>query len=188
MPDREATPGAWFRQLDEQVVHEGRVVSFRNGTFEAPDGQVVERDIVRHPGAVSAVPVDADGQVVLVRQYRAPLDTELLELPAGKLDAPDEDLEACVRRELVEEVGLEAGSLERLVSIHHSPGFCDEVGHIFLARDLRPVADARQGVEEEWMVVERHPLADVPRMIAAGEITDAKTIVGLLLAHARLVG
>lgn len=177
-----------FRQLDEQVVHEGRVVSFRTGTFEAPDGRTVERDIVRHPGAVSAVAVDDEGRVVLVRQYRAALDTELLELPAGKLDLPGEDPAVCVQRELAEEVGLEAGSLEPLVSIHHSPGFCDEVGHIFLARDLRPVPDARQGVEEEWMTVERHPLADVPRMVAAGEVTDAKSVVGLLLAHARLAG
>ena len=89
----------------------GRVVSMRVGTFEAPDGQLVEREIVRHPGAVSAVAVDDEGRVVLVRQYRAALDVELLELPAGKLDEPGEDPLACVQRELVEEVGLEAADL-----------------------------------------------------------------------------
>ena len=71
------------------------------------------------------------------------------------------------------------------MSIHHSPGFCDEVGHVFLARDLRSVDADRQGVEEEWMTVAWYPLADAPRMIADGEITDAKTVAGLLLAHAR---
>ena len=176
-----------FRQLDERVLHEGRVVSLRTGTFESPDGRVVERDIVRHPGAVSAVAVDDDGRVVLVRQYRAALDAELLELPAGKLDAPGEDPLACVKRELVEEVGLEAANWEPLVSIHHSPGFCDEVGHVFLARELRTVDADRQGVEEEWMTVDWYPLPGAPGMIAAGEITDAKTVVGLLIAHARLV-
>jgi 8-oxo-dGTP pyrophosphatase MutT (NUDIX family) len=177
-----------FRQVGERVIHDGRVVSMRVGTFEAPDGQLVEREIVRHPGAVSAVAVDDEGRVVLVRQYRAALDIELLELPAGKLDAPGEDPLACVRRELVEEVGLEARTWEPLVSIHHSPGFCDEVGHVFLARDLHTVDHDRQGVEEEWMTVSWHALADAPRMIAAGEVTDAKTVVGLLLAHARLRG
>jgi ADP-ribose pyrophosphatase len=177
---------AGFRQLDERVVHAGRVVSFHTGTFEAPDGQVVERDIVRHPGAVSAVAVRDDGRVVLVRQYRAALDAELLEIPAGKLDSPGEDHLACVRRELVEEVGLRAERWELLVSIVHSPGFCDEVGHIFLATGLHEVDHDRQGVEEEWMTVEWHPLADAPRLVAEGEITDAKTVVGLLLAHARL--
>ena len=177
-----------FRQLDERVIHEGRVVSMRVGTFEAPDGRTVEREIVRHPGAVSAVAVDQRGQVVLVRQYRAALDAELLELPAGKLDEPGEDPLACMQRELVEEVGLRADRWEPLVSIHHSPGFCDEVGHIFLARDLHAVDDARQGVEEEWMTVSWHPLDDAPRLVAGGDVTDAKTIVGLLVAHARLHG
>jgi 8-oxo-dGTP pyrophosphatase MutT (NUDIX family) len=185
VPGPAGPPPAGFRQVGERVLHEGPVVSLRTGTFEAPDGQVVERQIVRHPGAVSAVAVDADGRVVLVRQYRAPLDAELLELPAGKLDAPGEDPLDCVRRELVEEVGLEAASWEPLVSIHHSPGFCDEVGHVFLARDLRRVGNDRQGVEEEWMTESWYLLADTPRMIAEGEITDAKTVVGLLLAHAR---
>jgi 8-oxo-dGDP phosphatase len=175
-----------FRQLDERVVHEGRVVSMRVGTFEAPDGQVVERQIVRHPGAVSAVALNDAGEVVLVRQYRAALDTELLELPAGKLDAPGEDPLACVQRELVEEVGLTAGRWEPLVTIHHSPGFCDEVGHVFLARDLTEVPPDRQGVEEEWMTVGWYPLADAPRMVDEGEITDAKTVAGLLVAHARI--
>lgn len=176
-----------FRQLDERIVHEGRVVSMRVGTFEAPDGQRVERDIVRHPGAVSAVAVNDDGEVVLVRQYRAALDAELLELPAGKLDAPGEDPLVCVQRELVEEVGLTARRWEPLVSIHHSPGFCDEVGHVFLARDLEAVPHDRQGVEEEWMTTGWYPLADAPMLITSGEVTDAKTAVGLLLAHRRLL-
>jgi len=156
------------------------------GTFEAPDGTTFEREIVRHPGAVSVVPVDDDGQVVLVRQYRAALDESILELPAGKLDVADEDPLRCAQRELVEEVGLEAAEWELLAAFHHSPGFCDELGRVYLAQGLTAVADDRQGVEEQSMIVERWPLADTVAMVAAGTVHDAKTVIGLLLARERL--
>ena len=175
-----------FRQVDERLVHQGFVVSFNVGTFEGPDGSTFDRDIVRHPGAVSVVPVDDDGQVVLVRQYRAVLDEFILELPAGKLDIEGEDPMVCAQRELVEEVGIEASEWELLASFHHSPGFCDELGRVYLARGLTTVPDARQGIEEETMTIERRPLADAVALIADGTIHDAKTCVGLLMARERL--
>ena len=174
-----------FRRLDEQRLVEGHTVSFFKGTFEAPDGSRFERELVRHPGAVSVVPVDGD-EVVLVRQYRAAVDRLLLEIPAGKRDVADEPAEETAHRELVEEVGLRAGRLEPLGEFFNSPGFCDEHSFVFLATDLSEATLDAQGVEEEHMTVERIALDDVPALIAAREITDAKTIIGLCLARERL--
>ena len=175
-----------FRQVGERQIHQGYVVSFNVGTFEGPDGATFERDVVRHPGAVSVVAVDDEGLVVLVRQYRAVLDEFILELPAGKLDVDGEDPMVCAQRELVEEVGIEAAEWELLASFHHSPGFCDELGRVYLAQGLTAVPDARQGIEEETMTIERWPLADATRLIAEGTVHDAKTCVGLLMAKERL--
>lgn len=168
------------------MVHEGHVVSFVVGRFRGPDGSEFTRDIIHHPGAVSVVAVDDDGRVALVRQYRAPLDDWLLELPAGKLDIPGEDLVVCAQRELAEEVGLAAADWSLLTSFHHSPGFCDELGHVFLAQGLTSVPDDRQGVEEESMTVEWRPLASALSMVTDGTVHDAKTVIGLLLARERL--
>ena len=175
-----------FRKLDERLVHQGHVVSFAVGRVEGPDGSTFDRDLVHHPGAVSVVAVDDDGMAVLVRQYRAALDQWILELPAGKLDVEGEDPMVCAQRELVEEVGLEAAEWELLASFHHSPGFCDELGRVYLARGLTEVADSRQGLEEETMTIERWPVADAARLVADGTVHDAKTCIGLLMAKERL--
>jgi ADP-ribose pyrophosphatase len=176
-----------FRHLEEHLVHEGHVISLAVGTFEAPDGSSFTRDIVHHPGAVSVVPLHADGTVTLVRQYRAALDVELLEIPAGKRDVPGEAPELTAGRELAEEVGLRAGRLHLLAEFVNSPGFSDEHSWVFLATDLVEVASDLQGVEEEHMTIERFPLAAVPAMIADRRLLDAKTIIGLTLAL-RVVG
>lgn len=162
------------------------MISLAVGIFRGPDGATFERDVVHHPGAVSAVAVDDDGRVVLVRQYRAALDDWLLELPAGKLDIAGEDPMVCAQRELAEEVGLRAERWEPLATFHHSPGFCDELGRIYLARGLSPVPDSRQGPEEESMTVEWWPVADAVTMVADGTVHDAKTVIGLLMAKDRL--
>jgi ADP-ribose pyrophosphatase len=175
-----------FRHLGDTVVHSGAVITLCRSEFESPDGERFERDVVRHPGAVSVVPVLDDGTVVLVRQYRAALDRMVLEIPAGKRDVADEPLETTAHRELVEEVGLRAGRLERLATFHNSIGFSDEESHVFLGTELSEAPMDRQGIEEAHMEVVRVPLADTPAMIAAGEITDAKTVIGLTLALARV--
>ena len=156
------------------------------GTFEAPDGSTFERDIVHHPGAVSVVAVDDDDRAVVVHQYRAALDASVIELPAGKLDVEGEDPMVCAQRELAEEVGLAAERWEPLVAFHNSPGFSDELHRVYLARDLRQVPDNRQGVEEQAMTVSWVPLAEVIERIDAGDIKDAKTCIGLLMARERL--
>ncbi|HUR23026.1 MAG TPA: NUDIX hydrolase [Acidimicrobiales bacterium] len=175
-----------FRQLNEKTLWSGYIVSAALGRFVAPDGTEFEREIVRHPGAVSAVPVLDDGTVILVRQYRSAVDKELLEIPAGKCDVAGEDRAVTARRELEEEIGMRAGRLAHLCDFLNSPGFCDEDSSIFLAQDLEPCPTDTHGVEEEHMTIEHVALADVPALIASGAIVDAKTIVGLLLARDRL--
>jgi len=175
-----------FRHLDDTLLHEGHVISLSRSRFEAPDGTVFERDVVRHPGAVSVVPLLDNGEVVLVRQYRAAIDQMVLEIPAGKRDVPGEDPELTAQRELVEEVGLSADQLELLARFHNSVGFSNEFSYVFLGVGLREAPMDRQGIEESFMEIVRVPLVEAPRMIAEGMITDAKTVIGLTLAAARL--
>jgi ADP-ribose pyrophosphatase len=175
-----------FRKLTEETVWQGSLVSAATGRFAAPDGHEFERDVVHHPGAVSVVAVADDSKVVLVRQYRAAVDRELLEIPAGKLDVGGEEPEATARRELEEEVGIKAGRLEKLAEFFNSPGFSDEHSVVFMARDLERCDTSLQGVEEQHMTVEEVTLDQVPELISSGEILDAKTIIGLCLARQRL--
>lgn len=178
-----------FRKLSERELLRGSLVSFGRGTFVDPDGVQFERDLVHHPGAVSVVPVVGEGgdaEVILVRQYRAAVDRDLLEIPAGKRDVHGEAPELTAARELAEEVGMRAGQLERLAEFFNSPGFCDEHSTVFLARALTPCAPSAQGVEERHMRVERVALAAVPGLIASGELIDAKSIIGLCLAREHL--
>lgn len=175
-----------FRHIEDEILHDGVVVQLCRSTFEAPDGTRFERDVVRHPGAVSVVPVMEDGSVILVRQYRAAIDSSVLEIPAGKRDVPGEPPERTAARELVEEVGLSAGRLEHLAMFHNSIGFSDEESHVYLGTQLHPAEMDRQGIEEQHMEIVSVALSDTPTMIAAGEITDAKTVIGLTLALARL--
>jgi ADP-ribose pyrophosphatase len=156
---------------------------------EAPDGEVLHRVAVRHPGAVVIVPVDDDGRAVLVRQYRAAVDAHVLEAPAGKRDVEGEAPQQTAARELEEELGLHAGRLVRLAGFFNTPGFCDEHSHLFAALDLRPAPkNAPTSAEERDMTVERVALDDAERLIADGTLHDAKTIIGLWLARQYLAG
>lgn len=177
-----------FRKVGEQPQWSGSLVSAGLGQFVDPDGNEFERDVVHHPGAVVVVPVTDDGEVVLVRQYRAAIDRELLEIPAGKRDVADEPVELTAHRELEEEVGMRAGSIVKLAEFYNSPGFCDEHSFLFLATDLTPCATSFQGHEEQFMTIERVPLDSVPQLVATGDLVDAKSIVGLLLAREHLRG
>jgi 8-oxo-dGTP pyrophosphatase MutT (NUDIX family) len=173
---------AGFSIRTRRRVLTGPVITVDDLVMVAPDGSDHHRQIVCHPGAVSVVPLQDDGTVVLVRQYRAALGTELLELPAGKRDVSGELPEVTAARELAEEVGLQAATIEQLAEFHNSPGFCDEHSIVYLARGLTPTATERQGIEELHLEVVEVPIADVPALIATGELKDAKTIIGLLLA------
>jgi 8-oxo-dGTP pyrophosphatase MutT (NUDIX family) len=171
-----------FRKLDETEVLRGSLIQVATGRFEAPDGEQFERDIVHHPGAVVVVPLTEVGTVLMVRQFRAAVGAELLELPAGKRDVDGEPTEVTAGRELAEEVGRQAGRYRLLARFYNSPGFTDELSWLYLAEDLTPVPYDRQGSEERHMTVEEISLAAVPGMIQAGDIIDAKSIIGLTMA------
>lgn len=177
-----------FRVLGDDIVHRGHRITIATRRVEGPGSEVLERDVVLHPGAVAVVPLHDDGTVTLVRQYRAALDADVVEVPAGLRDVHDEPEADTAARELAEEVGLAAGCLELLTTFHNSPGFCDEQVWVFLATGLRAVSEDRQGAEEAAMTVERIPLADALEAVISGRITDAKTVIGLLLADRRTPG
>jgi len=177
-----------FRKLAETTQWTGTLVSAGLATFADPDGHEFERDVIHHPGAVVVVPVTDDGDVLLVRQFRAAVNGEMLEIPAGKRDVAGEPVEVTAARELEEEVGMRAASMVKLAEFYNSPGFCDEHSFLFLATGLTPCATSAQGNEEQHMTIERVPLDSVPAMIAAGELIDAKSILGLCLAREHLGG
>ena len=181
-------PNPAFRHLGDRLVHRGYIWHVAVSTFESPDGELFERDIIRSPGAVGIVPVlfdDGVPTVVFVRQYRGPLDRYVLEVPAGMRDVPDEPLELTASRELAEEVGLVAGRLDYLTEFYPSAGMTDSVLHLYLATDLSAVERDVHGPEEVHMEVLQIPLAKAVEMVVAGEILDAKTVIGLLLVDRR---
>ncbi len=177
-----------FRHLHDEVRLKGRRIDVVTGTFSAPGGAVFTRDVVRHPGAVAVVPVTDAGTVLLVRQYRAALNRELLEIPAGTRDVRGEAPETTAGRELEEEVGVRARSIEHLVTIANTPGFCDEITLVYLATGLDPVPTDRHGEEEVHMEVVEIALPEACAMIGRGELVDAQTVLGLLLASQALAG
>jgi ADP-ribose pyrophosphatase len=159
-------------------IYRGRVVRLNVEPVTLPNGHHMELEIVRHPGAAAIVALTATDAVLLVRQYRHAAGGYIWEVPAGKLDG--EAPEVCARRELVEEAGVEAGRLEPLGDIVTTPGFSDEVIHLFLATELRP---AQQKLEaDEVLSVHEVGFDDAIAMCGRGEIRDAKSICALMRA------
>lgn len=151
----------------------------------APAGGWTRRDVVRHPGSVVVVPWDG-ARFHFILQFRVPVGRPVLEFPAGKLDVAGEPPTEAARRELAEEIGLAAGRLTLLHTVLPSPGFTDEVGHVYLAEDLSPVAADPQGSEEAAAETLALDAAEVARRLRGGEIEDATTLVGAYAALARL--
>lgn len=169
------------RPIASRRIYEGRVVTLRVDDVALPSGRQTQREIVEHRGAVAVVPLADKGEVLLVRQYRSAVGRELLEIPAGTVE-PGETLDACLQRELAEEVGMQAGRLEHLCTFYPSPGFLTEAVHVYLAADLSP---RRLTAEEEDLTVVRLPL-DEARARVGRDIVDAKSMIGLLLAVERV--
>jgi ADP-ribose pyrophosphatase len=177
-----------FRVVGQSSVATGGFLELVDVAVEGPDGEVHQRYVVRHPGAVVVVPIEDDGEhALLVRQYRAAVDAELLEIPAGKRDVEGEPPEATAHRELEEEIGHRARRLVPLAEFYNTPGFCDEYTYLYAAIGLEALEQRNtQTAEEAAMQIERVALTDVSRMIAAREIVDAKTIIGLTLVREHL--
>lgn len=160
-------------------LYEGRVVRLGIESLRLPNGKALELEVVRHPGGAAVVALDAGDRVCLLRQYRHAAGGWLWELPAGKLE-PGEAAQLTASRELEEEAGLQAGSWHTLGEFLTTPGFCDEIIHLFLARELREIParpQAHELIEVHWL-----PLATAIEQVHNGEIRDAKTMLGLLLA------
>ena len=164
-------------------VYRGRIVHLTVEEVTLPNGHAMSLEIVRHPGASAVAALDDQHRVTLLRQYRHAVGGYLWEVPAGKLD-PGESPDTCAARELAEEAGLAADYLEHVGSIVTTPGFTDEVIHLFVATGLRTVPSAL-GVDEVVDTVTTVSLADALAMIKGGEIRDAKTIAALLHADLR---
>lgn len=178
-----------FRKVDEEPVHQGSFIRVVRATFEGADGQRFEREIIRHGGAVAVVALTPDRKrAVLVRQFRATIEEDVLEIPAGRCDVDGEAREETARRELEEEAGLRAvGELELLTDYVVAVGLTDERLSIYLCREVEPCAARPQSAEEALMTVVEVALDEVPAMIADGRIADGKTIIGLLLARDRVL-
>ena len=176
-----------FRVVGSETLLDAGFLSMSRLHVAASDGEEFDRHVVHHPGAVVVVPILANPEggsdALLVRQWRVATGRVLLEIPAGKRDVEGEPPEITANRELEEEVGYVAGRLDKLCEFYNSPGFCDEYTHLFLATELEERTRAAVSHEEAAMTVERVPLDRVDDLIATGELIDAKSIIGLLLAR-----
>lgn len=174
-----------FRRHSDQVVHSWAIADLVRRTVEGPQGEVFERTFTVTPGAVAAVALHSDGRVVLVSQYRASVDDEVIELPAGMRDVKDEPPLVTAQRELVEEAGYVATEWSHLGRCMSAPGVTNSLVEIFLATGLTAVAAEPHGPEEDAMFVLEPHLSEALSMIERGEIVDGKTSIGLLLAARR---
>ena len=174
-----------FENTGETVRYEGRMVKMSTMHWQGPDGERFDRDCITHPGAVAVVPMLDDGGVVLVRQFRTPLFADTLELPAGIMDKPGESAIDAAARELMEETGYVAEELIELGVIHTAPGWSTEKITLFLGRGLRAEERAADGIEEQHMSTVILGAGEFDALVASGELTDAKTVLGVLMVRAR---
>ncbi len=165
------------KTLSSQLIYEGRAVKLRVDTVQMANGRETTREIVEHSDCIAIIAIDADNNVLLVKQFRKPVEKELLEIPAGGIDH-GEDPEASVRRELREETGYLPQKVVRLGGFYSAPGYCSEYLHLYLATDLVPSQLFAEDTEEISLV--RVPVTQIPSLITSGKICDAKSIAGLL--------
>jgi len=171
-----------YKVIDSRQVFQGAIFKIFVDKVRMPNGNIVEREVLSHFGAVGIVPMTKNNEVVLVEQYRHAAGQRLWEIPAGKLDK-DEDPLDCAVRELKEETGFAADEMIKLVDFYNAPGYSSERFHLFLAKGLRAGEAQPDGDEEHDLAMMTLPLSKALAMIYSGEIYDAKSIIGLLLAE-----
>jgi 8-oxo-dGTP pyrophosphatase MutT (NUDIX family) len=172
-----------FELLSSEPIFQGRAFKIRRDTFKTPDGRESKFEIVEHIGSVTIVPIDADGNMLFVRQYRQAAGLDMLELLAGTREE-GEPYEICAAREIREETGMAAGKLERLGDFYLAPGYSTEFMAVFLATELRH--DPLKADEDEFLQVEKIPVRRAIEMAERGEVPDAKSLAALFLAKGRL--
>lgn len=163
--------------IKSEEIFKGRVITLKKETVLLPNGEEAGREIVLHPGGVAILPLDDNGDVFVVRQYRRPFDDILLEIPAGKLNYGEDHFE-CGVRELEEETGLTASKYDYLGEFYVTPGFCREKIHLYLARGLKK--GEMHLDEDEFLEVEKIPFENLINMVMTNEIKDAKTAIAIL--------
>ncbi len=187
MADIRDEKGSWPVRLSSTLVR-GHIVTVRDDSVELPDGELMTREVVEHPGAVAVVALDDEDRVLMIRQYRHPVGATLWEIPAGLRDVAGEPLPETARRELLEEAGCEAATWHVLADYVSSPGITTERLRIFLARDLTVVPpEEREYVpehEEAYLTTAWVPLGEAVRAILAGDLHNGVAIVGILSAYA----
>lgn len=171
--------------IDSSEVFSGRLVKLRVDRVRLPDGRETTREVVVHRGAVAVVPMTDDGKVIMVRQYRQAAGEILMEIPAGTLE-PGEDPAECAHREVQEEIGYHSDDLTLLFRSYLAPGYSTEMLHTFLARKLTRAAADKDA--DEFIEIVEAPISEALRFIETGQIKDAKTICGILMAVRRLQG
>jgi ADP-ribose pyrophosphatase len=172
-----------FELLKSEILMKGRAFAIRRDYLKTPNGGETKLDIIEHGGSVVIIPVDENGNVLLVRQYRHATGKDLLELPAGTLEE-GEDPEVCAAREIREETGMAAGSLKKLGEFYLAPGYSDEFMIVYLATELSH--SPLQADDDEFLSVETVPIAEAIRIAERGEIPDAKSLAALFLARSSL--
>lgn len=167
-----------FKRLDRTLVHKGSIIDYYQDTIEVPNGNIVKWDYIEHKGAAAIVAQKENGKILLVRQYRTPLDQESLELPAGGLNSSHESTKVAAMRELEEETGYSCNDAEFLISIYTTVAFCNEKIDIYVTQKLNKTQQNLD--EDEFLDVEEYTIEEIKDMIHTGAIRDAKTISGLL--------
>ena len=167
-------------QLSTEQIYKGSLLDVRRDEVSLPNGKTSAREWIKHPGAACIIPVLPDSKIALIKQYRYPVQAEMIELPAGKID-PGEDPEQCANRELEEEIGYSAGKLTFICNIHPAIGFASEKMWIYLAEEL--TATKENTDHDEFVELIPTGLEDAVQMVWAGKITDVKTIIGILWAE-----
>jgi ADP-ribose pyrophosphatase len=172
-----------FEFIKSEILLKGRAFKIRRDTLKTPDGRETKYEIIEHGGSIVIVPVDEDGNVLFVRQYRHATGGDLLELPAGTRDG-EEPYEECAAREIREETGMEAGQLQRVGEFYLAPGYSSEFMVVFLATQLKH--NPLPGDDDEFLEVEKMPLEDVTGRFERGDIPDAKSLAAWLLVQPHL--
>lgn len=171
------------KTISSESIFNGNVIDLKVDEVELPNGKTSKREIVTHPGAVGIIPITKDGNIILVEQYRKPLEKALCEIPAGKLEERENPLTAAVR-ELEEETGFTTTNLSFVTSFYTSPGFANELIYIYITDDLIPLEQPPQGDDDEFVEVREVSLDQAKQMVLNQEIHDAKTNYAILYLHA----
>ena len=173
------------KTLSSKTIYDGKIISLKLEEVELPDGNLAQREIVRHSGAVALIPITNEGKMILVKQFRKSLDRTLIEIPAGRIEI-GEDPNETARRELEEETGYGAKTVNYLQSFATSPGFADEIIHLYLAEDLYVIEDPAEGDEDEFIELLEVTVTEAEKLVATGEIYDAKTAFAVIYAKHEL--